>query len=44
MMERFHLVRRVFGGSDVLDEQGNQVEYSLPRNEKGRPYRSIDNL
>ena len=29
-MERFHLVRRVLGGSDVYDENGNQVGYSLP--------------
>lgn len=29
-MERFHLIRRVLGGSDVYDEQGNQVGYSLP--------------
>lgn len=29
-MERFHLIRSVLGGSEVFDEQGNQVGYSLP--------------
>ncbi len=29
-MERFHIVRSVFGGSDVYDSNGNKVGYSLP--------------
>ena len=29
-MERFHLVRHALGGSDVYDESGNKVGYSLP--------------
>ena len=29
-MERFHLEKSIFGGSDVYDENGNRVGYSLP--------------
>lgn len=29
-MERFHIIRNVFGGSDVYDDSGRQVGYSLP--------------
>lgn len=29
-MERFHLIRGIFGGSDVYDNAGNKVGYSLP--------------
>ena len=29
-MKRYQLIRSVFGGSDVFDENGNQVGYSLP--------------
>ena len=29
-MDRFRIVKGVFGGSDVYDENGNQVGYSLP--------------
>ena len=29
-MKRYHLIKGVFGGSDVYDENGNQVGYSLP--------------
>lgn len=29
-MKRYHLIRGVLGGSDVYDESGQQVGYSLP--------------
>ena len=29
-MERYHLIKSVLGGSDVYDENGQQVGYSLP--------------
>ena len=29
-MERYHLVRKTLGGSDVFDSEGKQVGYSLP--------------
>ena len=29
-MKRYHLIRGVLGGSDVYDESGRQVGYSLP--------------
>ncbi len=29
-MNRYHLIKGVFGGSDVYDESGKQVGYSLP--------------
>ena len=29
-MERYQLIRKVFGGSDVYDSTGKQVAYSLP--------------
>lgn len=29
-MNRYHLIKGVFGGSDVYDENGKQVGYSLP--------------
>ena len=29
-MKRYHLVRSILGGSDVYDESGNKVGYSLP--------------
>ena len=29
-MKRYHLIRSVAGGSDVYDEEGRQVGYSLP--------------
>ena len=29
-MEHYHLIKSVLGGSDVYDDQGNQVGYSLP--------------
>ncbi len=29
-MNRYHLVRSALGGSDVYDESGNHVGYSLP--------------
>ena len=29
-MEKYHLQKSVFGGSDVYDSDGNQVGYSLP--------------
>ncbi len=29
-MNRFHLIRSALGGSDVYDENGNRVGYSLP--------------
>ena len=29
-MDRYHLIRHPLGGSDVYDENGNQVGYSLP--------------
>ncbi len=30
MMNRYHLIKSVFGGSDVYDENGQQIGYSLP--------------
>ena len=29
-MDRYHIIKSVFGGSDVYDENGNKVGYSLP--------------
>ncbi|MCR5566467.1 MAG: hypothetical protein K6F61_06415 [Clostridiales bacterium] len=29
-MKRYHVIKSVLGGSDVYDENGNQVGYSLP--------------
>ena len=29
-MKNYHLIRNVLGGSEVLDEYGKQVGYSLP--------------
>ena len=29
-MERYHVIKRVLGGSDVYDSAGKQVGYSLP--------------
>ena len=29
-MKKYHVIRSVLGGSDVYDENGNQVGYSLP--------------
>ena len=29
-MERYHIIKSVFGGSDIYDSSGNQVGYSLP--------------
>ena len=29
-MDRFHMIRHPLGGSDIYDENGNQVGYSLP--------------
>ena len=29
-MKRYHLIKGVLGGSDVYDENGRQVRYSLP--------------
>lgn len=29
-MERYQLIRKVFGGSDVYDSTGKQIAYSLP--------------
>ena len=29
-MERYHIIKSVFGGSDVYDSDGNKVGYSLP--------------
>ena len=30
MMDRFHMIKHPLGGSDVYDENGNQVGYTLP--------------
>ena len=29
-MDRFHVIKHPFGGSDIYDESGKQVGYSLP--------------
>ena len=29
-MERYRIIKSVFGGSDVYDENGNRIAYSLP--------------
>ena len=29
-MERYHIIKSIFGGSDVYDSNGNKVGYSLP--------------
>ena len=29
-MDRFHVIRHPLGGSDIFDESGKQVGYSLP--------------
>ncbi len=29
-MERYHMIKSVFGGSEIYDDRGNQVGYSLP--------------
>ena len=29
-MDRYHIIKGVFGGSDVYDSEGKQVGYSLP--------------
>ena len=29
-MDRYHIIRHPLGGSDIFDENGNQVGYSLP--------------
>ena len=29
-MERYHIIKSVLGGSDVYDDSGNRVGYSLP--------------
>ncbi len=29
-MDRYHIIKSVFGGSDVYDSDGKQVGYSLP--------------